>query len=60
MLIKLISNLISFLFSRTQEEHVLDLQLLACRKKFRGRGLGRHLVKVKTLLTHSKNHIFIL
>jgi len=30
----------------TQEEHVLDLQLLACRKKYRGRGLGRHLVKL--------------
>ncbi|CAF0861475.1 unnamed protein product [Rotaria sp. Silwood1] len=33
-----------------QEEHVLDLQLLACRKKFRGRGIGRHLMKL--LMTH--------
>lgn len=37
----------SYLTCRNQEEHVIDLQLLACRKKFRGRGLGRHLVKVK-------------
>ena len=35
---------------RTQEEHVLDLQLLACRKKYRGRGLGRHLIKVNIRL----------
>jgi GNAT superfamily N-acetyltransferase len=39
-----------FFFLRTQEEHVLDLQLLACRKKYRGRGLGRHLMKVKNVI----------
>ena len=45
----------SYLFDRHQEEHVIDLQLLACRKKFRGRGLGRHLVKVnlKIIFLHS-------
>lgn len=31
---------------RAQEEHVLDLQLVACRKKYRGNGIGRHLMKV--------------
>ncbi|CAF0978880.1 unnamed protein product [Adineta steineri] len=28
------------------EEHVLDLLLLACRKKYRGRGIGRYLMKL--------------
>ncbi|CAF3396990.1 unnamed protein product [Rotaria socialis] len=30
----------------SQEEHVLDLQLMACRKKYRGHGIGRHLLKL--------------
>ena len=45
-----------FSFVRTHEEHVLDLQLLACRKKFRGRGIGRHLVKVNILFIVFQDH----
>ncbi|UJR08506.1 hypothetical protein I4U23_012772 [Adineta vaga] len=37
---------ITMFASQFQEEHVLDLLLLACRKKFRGRGIGRHLMKL--------------
>ncbi|CAF1603000.1 unnamed protein product, partial [Didymodactylos carnosus] len=29
-----------------QEEHVIDLQLMACRKKYRNNGIGRYLVKL--------------
>ncbi|CAF0822456.1 unnamed protein product [Adineta ricciae] len=37
---------ITMFASQFQEEHVLDLLLLACRKKCRGKGIGRHLMKL--------------
>lgn len=38
---------------------MLDLQLMACRKKFRGQGIGRHMIQVTRRESRVVRHSYL-